>query len=184
MHSSLCNIDQNLMPMHLQAYKCLSDDGRRSSFNLERQRNLCTECIITSHYSPNPPHNSQHKPKHPPQNSKPHKILQHLRVITEQLREEARVIESCIKLNNRGSNNECPVFDPKRYAHLGYPHRTDHRHHHQHGYNLYRKSASFGDGVMKCHDQRRRRRCETPVFELRTDCSPLNASNSSACVIS
>ena len=184
------------MLTHLQAYKCLSDDGRRSSFNLERQRNLCTECIRTSQYCPNPPHNTQHKPKHPPQNSKPHKILQHLRVITDQLREEARVIESCVKLN-RGPNNECPVFDPKRYAHLGYPHRRDHHHQHHHHhhhhhhdhhyhplYDVCRKGASFGDAVKKCHDQRRRRRCETPVFELRTDCSPLNVSSSSACVIS
>lgn len=151
----------------MQAYKCLSDDAKRISFNLERLRNQCTHCNRIPH-NKNPTKNVNNTTKNSSKNSKFYKIQQHFRAIREQLIQEARVIEGCLRVNQR-SKKEYPVFDPSNYTHLGYPHkRTPH-------HNLFQKNgAGFWDvqkqNVVPNFDQRRGR-CEIPVFELRTDCS-------------
>ncbi|KAJ8445014.1 hypothetical protein Cgig2_029208 [Carnegiea gigantea] len=135
-----------------QAYKCLSDEARRTSFHLERWTNLCRECISNRTYNADQkakasstPTRHRHRHLSPSDN-----ILQQFRAITEQLEEEVRVIQSCIRIH-RSSGHKYPVFDPSNYAHLGYPHIR--RHHY-----------------VYC-DRSGGRRCESPVFEHRTDCS-------------
>lgn len=134
-----------------QAYKCLSDDTRRSSFNLERWRNHCNECSripqnthsfsFPSH--PTPAYNAKTKRNSPNsyKHSTSNKILQHFKLIREQLKEEVRVIESCISINQyQNRKNGYPVFNPTNYMHLGYPHRRNHHH------DMYCKKGAIFEG--------------------------------------
>lgn len=169
-----------------QAYKCLSDDARRRSFNLERWRNQCTKCIknpqkthyVSFHPQSQPTHNAK-KVRNSPNSSKhstSYKILQHLRVIRDQLKEEARVIESCISIN-RHPKNEYPVFDPSSYTRLGYPHIRNHHH-------PYCKTVTGASSEIVQRRNvvislgQRRGRYESPVFELRTGYNSLNVTPS------
>lgn len=81
------------------------------------------------------------------------------------MEEEARVIENCIRVN-RKIGNEYPVFSPSRYLNEGYPHQRSR------DYMGVENVGCFGRGNVP--DLHRRVKCETPVFELRTDCIPLN----------
>jgi len=147
---------------NMQAYKCLSDEARRTSFNLERWTNLCPECISNHTYNADQKARASSTSTGHRHLSPSDSILKQFRAIREQLEEEVRVIQSCIKIN-RSSSREYPVFDPSNYANLGYPHRIR-RHHY-----VYCDRSGGG-------------RCESPVFQHRTDCSSFNSS--SACVSS
>ncbi|CAO2832177.1 unnamed protein product [Amaranthus hypochondriacus] len=144
-----------------QAYKCLSDEGKRSNFNLERWRNQCTECSRIPHNT-HSPHNANNNAR----NSRSYKIQQQFRALKEKLKEEAKVIQGCIRVN-QGPTNKYPVFDPSSYSNLGYPHRRN-------PVQFYKKAASFWDVKKQNMYDQRRGRCEYPLFELTTDCSSFN----------
>ncbi|KMT16524.1 hypothetical protein BVRB_3g048180 [Beta vulgaris subsp. vulgaris] len=163
-----------------QAYNCLSDDAKRVSFNLDKWRNKCNECRKIPHNiypTKNTNINTTNLPKST-RNSRFYKIQQHFRGIREKFIVEARVIEECIRVN-QAPKNEYPVFDPSSYTHQGYPHRRNDL--------FYKKGASFWNvnvqnrNLVPNYDQRRGR-CESPIFELRTNYGSLNVN--SACVSS
>ncbi|XP_074319086.1 uncharacterized protein LOC141656023 [Silene latifolia] len=161
-----------------QAYKCLSDNARRSSFNLERWRNRCTKCNRTSHPTGSPSHQTTPFARHETGSRKTptsREVPNDFSVLREKLKEEARVIENCMRFN-RASKDEYPVFDPSNYANVGYPHRRPPQ--------FINKKAANSWSMQKENvdlNYDRRNRCEKPIFELRTNSRNLNI-NSTTCV--
>ncbi|KAK9672955.1 hypothetical protein RND81_12G137100 [Saponaria officinalis] len=148
-----------------QAYKCLSDNASRSSFNIERWRNRCSECSRSPRPTISSPHRATHIGKqeagspNPRKNSRSEEIQNNFRALREQLKEEARVIENCMRLN-RASKDEYPVFDPSNYANLGYPHRRNQQ------FSCRKTDNSWGfqkENLGLNYDQRRNK-CEIPIF--------------------
>ncbi|XP_030528173.1 chaperone protein DnaJ-like [Rhodamnia argentea] len=118
-----------------EAYSCLSDDAKRNAFNLERWRNLCYDCQRIRHTS-----SASSKLT---DGSKAQRTFTGFRDIRERFKEEARVIESCLraaaalkqetihissnttcasKTHLGNARRESPVFDPSLYKADGYPH--------------------------------------------------------------
>ncbi|GAB4843064.1 hypothetical protein Ancab_013043 [Ancistrocladus abbreviatus] len=110
-----------------QAYTCLSDQAKRNAFNLDRWRSLCGDCskVHNTSDSSNPTTydgERRIKASSDPSTHRSYRILQHLKDIREKMAEEARVIESCLRVNSQGGRrNEYPVFNPSNYLHQGYP---------------------------------------------------------------
>ncbi|XP_021907039.1 dnaJ-related protein rsp1 [Carica papaya] len=100
-----------------EAYKCLSDDERRTAFNLERWKNFCIGCNrIPYATSCNSPTNFR-APKLKPTRSRSCRIpLEGLKDMRTRFKEEARVIQNCLKANNTLSRKESPLFDPSQTA--------------------------------------------------------------------
>ncbi|KAL1320866.1 dnaJ-related protein rsp1-like [Arachis ipaensis] len=137
-----------------EAYACLSDAAKRKAFNLERSKSLCIECNrIPSNSNNNNGSSSSFKSSRSSSissSSRSCKLWRNINDIRESLREEAKVIEKCLRVNNsmptknydddymhrsRGPNNnnnkhrvekETPVFNPSNYLYQGYPHRRNH----------------------------------------------------------
>lgn len=105
------------MCVWFQAYKCLSDDERRTAFNLERWKNFCIGCNrIPYATSCNSPTNFR-APKLKPTRSRSCRIpLEGLKDMRTRFKEEARVIQNCLKANNTLSRKESPLFDPSQTA--------------------------------------------------------------------
>lgn len=118
-----------------EAYSCLSDDAKRKAFDLDRWKNLCWDCQRFP-----PPSSDSLKPV---DGWRPQRIFPGFKDIRERFREEARVIERCLRAAaalkqraiNISSNTACaskthlgsahkesPIFDPSLYKADGYPH--------------------------------------------------------------
>ncbi|XP_027164760.1 J protein JJJ2 [Coffea eugenioides] len=115
-----------------EAYACLSDDARRTAFNLERHRNFCFKCSNISDDSPIP---SNTKPKRIPtsERTRSNHALQRMKDLRARFMEEATIIENCLKANaasrvSDSSRKELPTFNPADYLSQGYPHRTTSNH--------------------------------------------------------
>lgn len=132
---------------------------------MERWRNQCTECSRIPHNS-HPQHNANNNARKSPRNLRSYKIHQQFRALKEKLKEEANVIQGCIRVN-QGRKNKYPVFDPSSYSNLSYPHRRNQA-------QSYKKGASFWDVKKQNVYDQRRGRCEYPLFELTTDCNSFN----------
>ncbi|XP_050239900.1 uncharacterized protein LOC126688985 [Quercus robur] len=175
-----------------EAYTRLSDSAKRKAFDLERWKYFCLECNTIPYTTRN---SSASKPKgrnHTSQ-SRSHKILGGLKDIRERFREEARVIQNCLKTtatsrkesplftppnhlfpSNQKTQKESPVFNPSDYSFQGgYPHlRT----------RLCRKPENHWylqtGNVMNC--EKGSWRYDTPIFEVRSEAAIFRSK--SACV--
>ncbi|KAI6698883.1 hypothetical protein NL676_019002 [Syzygium grande] len=149
-----------------EAYSCLSDDAKRNAFNLERWRNLCLDCQRI-------PHTSSAFSK-PTDGSKPRRTLSGFKDIRERFKEEARVIERCLraaaalkratinissnttrasKTHLGNAHNESPVFDPSHYKADGYPHLRTRMYKHSDNFRCSslrerNKGAEFGSPIF------------------------------------
>ncbi|KAF2289137.1 hypothetical protein GH714_029065 [Hevea brasiliensis] len=123
----------------LEAYSCLSDNVKRRAFNLERGKNFCFECNGVPYIRCNSSSNvytSKLQELNPANHSRSSRILQGLKDIRERFKEEAKLMENCLKANaalRKGSplfnapdhlyqsNTRCrsrkesPIFDPSDY---------------------------------------------------------------------
>ncbi|KAM3755617.1 hypothetical protein ACB098_02G053100 [Castanea mollissima] len=175
-----------------EAYTCLSDSAKKRAFDLERWKYFCLECNTIPYTARN---SSASKPKgrnHTSQ-SRSHKILRVLKDIRERFREEAKVIENCLKTtatsrkesplfnppnhlfhSNQKTQNESPVFNPSDYSFQGgYPHRRT---------RLCKKLENHWylqtGNVMNC--EKGSWRYDTPIFEVRSEAAMFRSK--SACV--
>ncbi|KAL6193708.1 hypothetical protein ACLB2K_034792 [Fragaria x ananassa] len=182
-----------------EAYSCLSDDENRRAFDLERWSKFCFECGTIPYTTYKAPSNA--KASEPTSRSRSCKVIKGLKDIRNRFREEARVIENCLRVNNAASRNETslcsppsyvfqsnfnprlsretPVFNPSDHVVQGYPHlRT----------RIYDKdkSRSFwclrtGHHMLNCEQGRDSRATyDSPVFEVRSDSGILKSR--STCV--
>ncbi|CAN0855638.1 Chaperone protein DnaJ [Linum grandiflorum] len=157
----------------LQAYSVLSDTVKRRAFDVERWKRLCIDCNRVPYTLPN--------------SSSSLRIRQALNDIRERFKEEARVMEYCLKVNAfsatelpvfspspslssnqlfrgdrcRRSRRESPVFNPSDYGVEGYPHLRSRR--------KQMFSQQHGQGS---------RPFESPIFENRIDRGMLNSVRS------
>lgn len=188
--------DKNKHPKAETAFKlvseastCLSDSAKRRAFDLERWKNFCLECNKIPYTNRN---FSVPKPKgwnHTSQ-SKSHKIWRGLKDIRERLREEAKVIENCLKTratsrkesplfnppsylfpSNQRTQKESPIFNPSDYSFQGYPHlRT----------RIYKKPENYWylqtGNIMKCEPGSWRNN-DTPIFEVRSESAILRSKS-------
>ncbi|KAK7303743.1 hypothetical protein RJT34_14656 [Clitoria ternatea] len=97
-----------------EAYMCLCDAAKRKAFDLERCRNFCFECNRIPYDNSN---GSSFKAWNISSNkSRSYKVWRNIRDMRERLREEAKVIEKCLRANSM-SKKESPIFNPADYAH-------------------------------------------------------------------
>ncbi|MED6219423.1 hypothetical protein PIB30_035727 [Stylosanthes scabra] len=128
-----------------EAYACLSDAAKRKAFNLERSKSLCIECNRvpyngSSSSSSSSSFKSSRSNGGVSSSSRSCKLWRNIQDIRERLREEAKVIENCLRVNNsvptknyddddnhkaRVLEKETPVFNPSNYLYQGYPHRRN-----------------------------------------------------------
>ncbi|XP_027338293.1 uncharacterized protein LOC113852254 [Abrus precatorius] len=133
-----------------EAYTCLSDTARRKTFDLERYKNFCFECNRIPYTSSNVPGNfngSSFKTWNSTSKSRSYKVWRNIRDTRERLKEEAKVIENCLRANSMSKKEsplynpadfahgsrcqhkiekEIPVFNPLKYLYQGYPHPKGH----------------------------------------------------------
>ncbi|WCJ23423.1 Chaperone DnaJ-domain superfamily protein [Euphorbia peplus] len=105
----------------LEAYSCLSNAEKRRAFNLERRKKFCIKCNRIPYR------------KHQSDSCKRSRSY---RVLKERFREEAEVMENCLKANAalRNNNNQSPLFNPSE--------------------NLYHRTNDFRCGLRR----------ESPIF--------------------
>ncbi|XAR57039.1 hypothetical protein NMG60_11025041 [Bertholletia excelsa] len=146
-----------------EAYVCLSDNGRRAEFNLERGRSTCGKCAIAA----------QNPTRHPSPRAR--QVAGGLFDLGARFSEEVRVIESCLRAISSAKRKETPVFSPKGrtplvkehpvfnpgdYLSYGYPHRRKVFHSdHSQGFQYLET-----DYNVSC---RRRRDCGSRIFGFR-----------------
>ncbi|URD74730.1 heat shock protein DnaJ [Musa troglodytarum] len=143
-----------------EAYECLSDETARRAFNSERQDMFCREC-----------HSNSERQKAGIR-TKLRRAVAALREAKKRFQEECRVIESCLEAN-KATQGGSPLFDPS--VHLlydGYPHHRD-----RVLVNPREQEQQFqcGDG----DNHRRKGRCESPLYEIRTERRAGRTTNSS-----
>nr|XP_043639861.1 uncharacterized protein LOC122610975 [Erigeron canadensis] len=149
-----------------EAYGCLSDESRRLEFDAKRWNNTCNECTKT-------PTKTRTKPKgstsSPLDRSKSKKISSRVKEVKAKFREEARVIEKCLKANaNIGVfNKEMPVFDPKDYG-------TTRENPHSRVFRCNDDTNSSSKWLKKRFNFDNQVRCESPVFEFKPNRSSYN----------
>ncbi|KAB1213928.1 Chaperone protein dnaJ 49 [Morella rubra] len=180
-----------------EAYTCLSDSARRRAFDLERWKNFCLECntipYTTCGTTRRHSSGSANKARNLTSQSRSHKIWECLKDIRERFKEEAKVIENCLRAkatsrkessllnpadclfpSNNRPQKESPIFNPSDYSFHGYPHlRT----------RVCRKPANYWylqTGSLLNYEQGSRR-YDTPIFEVRSQREILR-SKPAACV--
>ncbi|KAL6293088.1 hypothetical protein ACE6H2_001230 [Prunus campanulata] len=171
----------------LRAYSCLSDNPKRRAFDLERWRKFCFECgtiPYTTHKTSSNANASEHKACNPTSSSRSCKVVKGLKDIRNRFREEARVIENCLRANAAAaprresslfsppaaydvfrsrSSRESPIFNPSDHKVQGYPHlRT----------RIHSKPQNFWHlrtGHQVLNYEPGRATYDSPVFEVRSD---------------
>ncbi|CAL1413162.1 unnamed protein product [Linum trigynum] len=167
----------------LQGYSVLSDSVKRREFDGERRKCFCVVCNRIPYSAPKVkvPINEIH--------SRAYRIRQALKDIRERFKEEARVMENCLKVNAASSSRrdevpvfmptsspnqllfrcrsrrESPVFDPCDYGSEGYPHfreRKSYSKKPESFWNMQRRQIFSNNGQGS-------RKVEFPVFENRLD---------------
>ncbi|XP_024995456.1 uncharacterized protein LOC112528666 [Cynara cardunculus var. scolymus] len=148
-----------------EAYACLSDDTKRSEFDVRRWNNLCSECVKT------PQMRNNVKGSSPSNRSRSKKISARVKEVKARLMAEARVIEKCLKANANVKvfDKEMPVFEPDDYATQGYPHFPVWRS------NEPKSSRSWLKKRFKYETQQQQMnvKCDSPVFECRSNRSSI-----------
>lgn len=123
----------------MQAYTCVSNGARRRAFDLERRKNSCFECNRIPYTTCSTPRKSNASKTSRCKNLTSR--LQGLKGIRERFKEEAKVIENCLRANatsreesplfnpsdglfpsSNRTRKESPVFNPSDYTFQGYPH--------------------------------------------------------------
>ncbi|KAJ4819205.1 Chaperone DnaJ [Rhynchospora pubera] len=110
----------------LEAYSCLSDKSKRSSFDSLRRTSFCTECYakFKSSQNGNSKENTCTNTNTTFKSSK--RFVHALKELQKKFTEECRVIDNCLRATNP-SLNGYPVFDPDNrvfypdYAHFRIP---------------------------------------------------------------
>ncbi|KAI9123044.1 hypothetical protein K1719_005933 [Acacia pycnantha] len=172
-----------------EAYTCLSDAAKRKAFELERWKNFCFECkrIPYSSSSSSVPRNSNGGSSFKLWNiisrSRSYKLWRNIKEIRERFKEEAKVIENCLRANSmsrkespifspvdylersnsqRRTDRETPVFNPSDYLYQGYPHLRS---------QIFKNSDKFWylqteNSVLH---ERGGAKYDSPVFEVRPE---------------
>ncbi|KAL5209122.1 hypothetical protein ABZP36_004745 [Zizania latifolia] len=167
-----------------QAHACLTDKGRRRAFDDERAASFCAACHERFRSSLSPvkhraerrtpatsTNNSAHAKQHGGGRRTP-APAQALRDVQNRLRDECRVIDSCLRANDAGvrRRQSFPLFDPSdRRRFPDYPHTRPppfagfwpaefRRFEKNHGADQNQRWCRGGDGGS----------CESPVYQLRT----------------
>ncbi|RDX69027.1 hypothetical protein CR513_51916, partial [Mucuna pruriens] len=133
-----------------EAYICLSDAAKRKAFDSERYKSFCFECNRIPYTSKKVPSNSTPsslKTRNIISESRSYTVRRNIREMRERLKEEAKVIENCLRANSMSKKEsplynpadyrhgsrfqneverEIPVFNPMKYLYQGYPHLRDH----------------------------------------------------------
>ncbi|WOL03284.1 J domain-containing protein [Canna indica] len=149
-----------------QAYECLSDEVGRKAFNSERQEKFCSECYKLSQPKTGSGSNSGVQ-------TKLRRALAALKEAKKRFQEESRVIEACLKANDACSQSGSPLFDPSLYVVCNdYPHYRDRLLSRPQEHEQFRCSGDGGN----C---RRKGRCESPLYEFRTEQKPRRTRNNS-----
>ncbi|KAF5465428.1 hypothetical protein F2P56_015439 [Juglans regia] len=174
-----------------EAYTCLSDGAKRRAFDLERWKNFCFECktnpysICSSRRNCNGSENVW--------NLESQSRSHGLKDIRERFKEEAKVIENCIRANatsrkesplftpseslfpsNKRTQKESPIFNPSDHNVQGYPHlRT--RICRQPGKYWYLQTGSRVN-----YEGGRSRGYDTPIFEVRSERAMLRSKSTCA----
>ncbi|ESW10945.1 hypothetical protein PHAVU_009G252000 [Phaseolus vulgaris] len=135
-----------------EAYMCLSDAAKRKAFDSKRHNNFCYECNRIPYTSKKVPvpgnsNGSSFKPRNITSGSRSYKVWRNIGEMRERLKEEAKVIQNCLRANLRSKKEsplynpadyrhgsrfqhkverELPVFNPMEYLYQGYPHTRGH----------------------------------------------------------
>lgn len=189
------------IPNYEQAYACLTDHAKRRAFDLERWKNFCFQCnaipyttttTTTTHKTSTGSNAFPSEDKAKATDwSRSYGILRGLK---DKLREEAKVIENCLRANaaasrkesslfspsdylnsHSGTHKESPIFNPSDYVFRDYPH---HRTRIQNKPDNFWYFLQAGHG-LKC--ERGREKCyDSPIFEVRSGREAFRSK--SACV--
>ncbi|XP_050216567.1 meiotically up-regulated gene 184 protein [Mercurialis annua] len=177
----------------LEAYSCLSDNVKRREFNFEVLKNFCSECNdkrCSESYT------RKLKELNPVTRTRSSRIMQGLKDLGQRFKEEAKVMENCLKTNAARRNEspifspsdnlyrsnircrlprESPVFNPSDYLFGGYPHVRNRVYNKPDDiwYPRRENPPNYGKGTS---------RYDCPIFENRSDRGLFNPK--SACVSS
>ncbi|XP_077247406.1 uncharacterized protein LOC143887187 [Tasmannia lanceolata] len=147
-----------------EAYSCLSDDAKRTAFDYERQISFCKECSRKPKYQTHKFHNILNKEKlnrcNTMEQARSYKVLQATKEARQRFKEEARVIETCLR-SYQAFGREHPIFNPfNPPLFQGYPHQRT---------QILKKPKDFmylhtGNEQNYKHG---RGKLESPIFEIR-----------------
>ncbi|XP_004508186.1 uncharacterized protein [Cicer arietinum] len=168
-----------------EANACLTNAAKREAFDFERYKHFCIECKRIPYTSGNVPGNSGglgFKAWNIITRSRSFKLWRNIRDMRERFKEEAKVIENCLRVNsmsrtesplynptsylNRSKSlhrieKETPVFNPSDYLYQGYPHMRD----------LVNKNSStfwYLQTTSMLHNQKGGAQHSSPVFEVKS----------------
>ncbi|KAG2398411.1 hypothetical protein LR48_Vigan635s011500 [Vigna angularis] len=160
-----------------EAYMCLSDAAKRKGFDSKRSKNFCFECNRIPYTSKKVP-----VPGNSNGSTRSYKVRRNIKEMREMLKEEAKVIEKCLRANlmskkesplynpadyRHGSRflhkveREVPVFNPLKYLYQGYPHLRDHVHHNW-------ETCWYFDTQNLVQNHKGEAKYGSPVFEVRS----------------
>ncbi|XP_010245462.1 PREDICTED: pre-mRNA-splicing factor cwf23 [Nelumbo nucifera] len=168
----------------LEAYTCLSDAAKRKAFDAQRWKNFCPECNQSLHRACNVPGRSDTEkprrldPRCWSRSKSNNKILQGLKEVRDRFKEEAKVIENCLRAYE-SSKKESPLFDPSERLFQDYPHRRTRIYYNKHevfGYMQPENLRKHDHRTTKCKPQGnswryegRNEKCESPIYEIRSE---------------
>ncbi|GAU33854.1 hypothetical protein TSUD_393620 [Trifolium subterraneum] len=156
-----------------EAYTCLSDATKRKAFNLERQKSFCIKCNkipYTSTIVPTNSNGSSFKAWNIISKSISSKVRRNIRDMRERFKEEANVIENCLKTNyvskkesQHRVEKESPVFNPSNYKYQSYPHPRN---------NVYKNSKTFWylqtENMVHKDKGGAKAKYTSPIFEVKS----------------
>ncbi|KAL0323423.1 UNVERIFIED_CONTAM: hypothetical protein Sangu_1961600 [Sesamum angustifolium] len=167
-----------------EAYYCLSDNGRRAAFDLERKAISCCECNTVPRTNSELPRHTNVKIQTPYQEPlRFNQIHRRIKELRTKLKEEATIIEKCLRTNaitsrrespniNATRGKETPVFNPSNYQYKGYPHNRTINH---------KKLEDLRAGFMignRCMQNTAKTSC--PIFQCRPERMPFMSRCASA----
>ncbi|KAL0368194.1 UNVERIFIED_CONTAM: Chaperone protein DnaJ [Sesamum calycinum] len=167
-----------------EAYYCLSDNGRRAAFDLERKAISCCECSTVPRTNSELPRHTNVKIQTPYQEPlRFNQIHRRIKELRTKLKEEATIIEKCLKTNaitskretpniNATRGKETPVFNPSNYQYKGYPHNRTINH---------KKLEDLRAGFMignRCMQNTAKTSC--PIFQCQPERMPFMSRCASA----
>ncbi|XP_057729486.1 meiotically up-regulated gene 184 protein [Arachis stenosperma] len=164
-----------------EAYTCLSNAAKRRAFDLERLKSLCFECKRIPNTSSNAG-GSGFKAWNIINISRSFKLWRNIRDMRERFKEEAKVIENCLRANSMSRkesppynpvgylqrskslhrfDRETPVFNPSDYLYQGYPHLRS---------NVYKNSSTYWylQTESMLHNAREGAQHGSPIFEVKS----------------
>ncbi|KAL5065468.1 hypothetical protein RYX36_027205 [Vicia faba] len=164
-----------------EANSCLTNEAKREAFEFERYKHFCIECKRIPYTSSNVSADSSSsgfKAWSIMTRSRSLKFWRNIRDIGERFKEEANVIDNCLRVNSMSRNEsssvynrasylnrsesghrfekETPVFDPSDYLYQRYPHVN--------------KSSSmfwYSRRNSMVENEKRGARYSSPVFEVK-----------------